>query len=135
MDDNTCTRDVVVNDPGTCVGVTCDITPTTTAQACNNNGTDSSSSDDIFDAVVNATGVNGGVSNQFNVTDGTTIWGPFDYGTGGTITGLPANGFSITLTFSDVDDTTCSAITSIRQASCSACATQGCGTVTVTINN
>ena len=106
-----------VNTLGIC---TCVITITdSTIGACNDNGTSSDPSDDTFDVTVNATATNGGASNQFNVTDGTTTWGPFDYGTGGTVTGLPADASTITLTFTDVDDNSCVATVDVSQNSCS----------------
>ena len=118
VDDNSCVATVDVSQTS-CSG-TCVITITdSTAGACNDNGTTSDPSDDTFDVTVNATATNGGASNQFNVTDGTTTWGPFDYGTGGTVTGLPADGSIITLTFTDVDDNSCVATVDVSQTSCS----------------
>ena len=118
VDDNSCVATVDVSQ--TSCSSTCVITITdSTAGACNDNGTTSDPSDDTFHVTVNATATNGGASNQFNVTDGTTTWGPFDYGTGGTVTGLPADGSTITLTFTDVDDNSCVATVDVSQTSCS----------------
>jgi gliding motility-associated-like protein len=86
---------------------------------CDDNGTPSDNTDDTFVVTVNASATNGGANNQFTVTDGTTTWGPFNYGVGGMLTGLPADGSTITLTFSDVDDISCNASQTVSSESCS----------------
>ncbi|MCP3928364.1 MAG: T9SS type B sorting domain-containing protein, partial [Bacteroidetes bacterium] len=88
---------------------------------CNDNGTGTDPSDDTFEVTVNATAINPGASNQFTVTDGTTTWGPFDYGVGGMVTDLPANSTNITLTFTDLDDLVCSSAIEVSQNPCSEC--------------
>ena len=117
--DPTCQFNLTIKDPAPCSNACIITILDSTAGACNDNGTNTDPSDDTFDVTVNATATNGGASNQFNVTDGTTTWGPFDYGTGGTVTGLPADGSTITLTFNDVDDSSCSSTVDVSQNSCS----------------
>ncbi len=85
---------------------------------CDDNGTPGDSTDDFFTVQVNASSVNGGISNQFLVTDGVNVFGPFTYGIGGTFT-LSADGNSYNLIFSDVDDSSCSNISSISSNHCS----------------
>ncbi|MGB1205773.1 MAG: SdrD B-like domain-containing protein [Chitinophagales bacterium] len=116
---------------------TCNITPTATPQACQDNGTANDASDDIFDVLVNASAFNGGTTGQFTVSDGTTILGTFDYDTGGTITGLVADGSTITLIFADIDDDTCNATVDVSQNSCSVaepCLETKCLNINVTKN-
>ncbi len=84
---------------------------------CNNNGTISDPSDDFYSVNVNAIAENGGL--EFTVSDGTNTWGPFAYGVGGTVTGLPANGAVINLILSDASNTSCVANVEVSQNSCS----------------
>ncbi|MCP4276704.1 MAG: hypothetical protein GY779_10165, partial [Gammaproteobacteria bacterium] len=94
-----------------------------TVGPCDDNGTDTDASDDTFEVTVNASAINPGASNQFTVTDGTTTWGPFDYGTGGVIIDLPADGNIISLSFADVDDDACNATVDVSQLPCSSACT------------
>ncbi|MCP4235049.1 MAG: hypothetical protein GY770_15950, partial [Aestuariibacter sp.] len=94
-----------------------------TVGLCDDNGTDTDASDDTFEVTVNASAINPGAFNQFSVTDGTTTWGPFDYGTGGVIIDLPADGNIISLSFADMDDDACNATVDVSQLPCSSACT------------
>ena len=127
-----CTFNITITDPNTCSSA-CTITPTATALACDDNGTNTDPADDTFDVIVAATAVNGGT--QFTVSNGATLLGTFDYATGGTIIGLPADGSTITLTFADATDNTCTATADVSQTSCSdtdPCVLPKCMRVTLT---
>jgi gliding motility-associated-like protein len=97
---------------------TCALTVTSAlAGACDVNGTPFNLADDTYPITVNATVVDGGIANQFTVSDGTNTFGPFDYATGGTII-LPPDGNTYTLTYADVDDPTCSNTATVSQSPC-----------------
>ncbi len=117
IDDLTCFDQVIVN-VNSCSNACAIMITDETPSACDNNGTLIDPTDDTYTVSVNATAINNGVSNQFNISDGTNTYGPFDYGIGGMIT-LPSNGLNIILTFSDVDDPTCSAMTTVISFPCS----------------
>ncbi len=104
-DDATCSATLNTSVLSTCSG-TCVLTIITTNNVCNDNGTPTDNTDDFHDFTVNATSVNPGVSGQYIVNDGTTVHGPFTYGIDGTFT-VPS-GTSVILTFTDIDDVTCS---------------------------
>ncbi len=114
-----CTTTVSVNPPAACSNDTsCDITITAvTAGACNNQGTPLDPTDDTFEVTVNATVINGGAMNQFQVLEGTNILDTFDYDVGGIIT-IPSDGNTYTLTFIDLDDENCIETTTISQDPC-----------------
>jgi gliding motility-associated-like protein len=85
--------------------------------ACNLNGTPFNPADDTYPVIVNATAVDGGITNQFTVSDGTNTFGPFDYAVGGVVT-LSPDGNTYTLTYADVDDPTCNNTATVSQSPC-----------------
>jgi len=114
----------------------CTLNASASIGSCNNNNTPTNASDDTFAITLNVTATNGGESNQYTLTNGTNNWGPFDYDTDNQITGLTANGNTITLTISDVDDNTCQTTTQVSQNSCAVtCPPTQCLPVNVIINN
>ncbi|MCP4274768.1 MAG: hypothetical protein GY779_00230, partial [Gammaproteobacteria bacterium] len=122
VDDISCNEATVVN-VASCSDLCLLSIDESTVGTCNDNGTDTDASDDTFEVTVNASAINPGASNQFSVTDGTTTWGPFDYGTGGVIIDLPADGNIISLSFEDVDDNACNATVDVSQLPCSSACT------------
>ncbi len=117
--DQSCTEVVAVNAPLPCSTVTtCDLTITSTVSGlCQDNNTPFDPSDDFFEVIVDASVIDGSVSNQFEVSDGTNTFGPFIYGTGGTIS-IPADGTNYTLTYSDIDNPNCIATTDVSRENC-----------------
>ncbi|MEL6635514.1 MAG: gliding motility-associated C-terminal domain-containing protein [Bacteroidota bacterium] len=105
--DPSCTTVLVVPAPSTCSDQ-CDLSIATLDVVCNDNGTVSIQTDDFYEITVDATVVNGGLSNTFVVLVDGTPAGTFAYGTGGTIT-LPADGSSPVITLEDATETGCSA--------------------------
>jgi hypothetical protein len=103
---------------------------------CNDNSTPTNPSDDTFAVTLNVTATDGGASNQYTLTDGISNWGPYDYDTNNTIDGLTADGNTITLTISDVDDNTCQTTSQVSQNSCeAACPPAQCLPVNLNVNN
>ncbi len=90
-----------------------------TPTACDDNGTPSDPSDDIFSVILNASVVDGGASNSFEVTTDGFPLVTFTYGVGGSINNLPANGSLIEIVLTDSDDPTCSTSIEFSQSSCS----------------
>lgn len=75
-------------------------------KACNDAGTNADPVDDFYTFTVNATAINPGPSNSFQVFAGGVLVGTFTYGTGGTFT-LPADGSNPVILFVDADDSQC----------------------------
>ena len=84
----------------------CKITVTTFTKLCSDNGTDTDPVDDYYTITINATVVNGGPSNTFNVIIGGVTIGSYTYGVGGTFT-LPADGSTVSISIFDADDGQC----------------------------
>ena len=103
IDDNACQDSDTVG-PLTPCSTECALTILQATAVCDDNGTSSDPLDDFYTVTVNADATNGGASGTFMVNGN----GPFTYLTGGTFT-LPADGSTVTLTFSDTDDATCMA--------------------------
>ncbi len=99
---------------------------------CDNKGTLTDPTDDIFSVIVNASALNVDPSSQFVVSDGNNEYGPFDYGVGGLITNLSANGATITLIFTDFIDSNCPTSIDVLQNPCSLCPTNNCFDIKVT---
>ncbi len=109
-DDNSCTFDVLLNDPGSCEVAPCDITEAIITEIeCDNNGTDADGSDDVITFVLNVNG--NATSGSYNLNIG-----------GGTITpstgtyGVPmpfalqagsAGGGDLTIDITDANDPAC----------------------------
>ena len=112
-------NDLDANDTEACPSLEClcTIDATRNILPCSDNGTPTNPNDDTFAVVITATAING--SSQYSVSDGSSNWGPFNYGTAANVDGLIANGNTITLTLTDVNDVSCSTTISVSQNSCS----------------
>ncbi len=86
-------------------------------EACFDNNTPSDPIDDTFNVFINASVENG--SSQFTITFNGAVFGPFDYGTGGSISNLPANSNLLSLNIVDYDDPNCFAQVEVQSSSCS----------------
>jgi len=76
------------------------------ASACDTGADASDASDDVFEVLVTASVSNG--SGSYNITDGTTTWGPFTNGTQGTAGNFAADGTTtVSLSIQDATDATC----------------------------
>ncbi len=110
----------------------CTITATLLQEGCDGMGT-SDTSDDVIYIYVDASAVNGGPSNMFNVLDATTfnVLGTFTYGSGGIIT-IPYAPF-ISLIYEDVDNPECNTSTAIDLQPCSPTCTDV--NISITLDN
>lgn len=84
----------------------CLLTITAMNKVCNDAGTNADPVDDFYTFTVNATAINPGASNSFNVFVGGVLVGTFPYGTGGSFT-LPADGSNPVVLFVDANDDQC----------------------------
>jgi len=91
-----------------------------TLLACNDNNTGNNTSDDYFGITFRVNRVSGSVNNYL-VTLGTKTYGPYIYGETVTITDLPANGTSLTLTVSDPSNSGCTTTFQVQMMPCSSC--------------
>ncbi len=106
--DPTCTAAVSVNAPATCSNV-CAITSSVTNILCDDNGTPSDPTDDIYTFDLTVTGANTGASwtaDDPNNTTG-TYGGPISFGP----YNISAGNLSFTVT--DIDDPTCTSIVNV----------------------
>ncbi len=87
---------------------------------CNNNGTGTISTDDIFSVsfVVNRIS---GSAKHYNVTAGNKSYGPFIYGLQIKLDSLPANGQNIRLIIVDPTNTGCKTEVNVSKQPCSSC--------------
>ncbi len=121
IDDPACIQEIMVTPPNTCSDA-CNISILTSeVGTCNDNNTGADSSDDTFDLTIQVTGVNVSSTNEYFVTDGITIYGPYNYDVDNIITDLPANGIDIEFTIYDSEDNDCSTVLTVSQESCSEC--------------
>lgn len=141
--DSTCYNDTtVILNPSVCPQ--CSITGTFTQNACNDNGTPATGTDDHFTVTITAvSATNGGASGKYEVLlNGTTV-----LNTGGTAYGSPitvggsgvfsADGSTTyQLTVRDLDKSTCTTnvFTTTATANCSSCPPQICVPVAVSRN-
>ncbi|MGH1366803.1 MAG: hypothetical protein ACRBF0_24810, partial [Calditrichia bacterium] len=100
-----CTAFATATAPAAC-SPSCLISFATLDVLCNDNGTVAVQTDDFYEITIDASVVNGGGTNNFEVLVNGTPSGTFGYGTGGTIT-LPADGTSPEITIRDETETTC----------------------------
>jgi gliding motility-associated-like protein len=84
----------------------CLLTISLLSKVCNDNGTNADPIDDFYTFTVNATAINPGTGNMFNVFAGGVPVGTFTYGVGGTFT-LPADGSNPVILFVDSNDQQC----------------------------
>ena len=103
----TCTTSVSVNAPTTCSDP-CIINFDLVEANCNNNGTITDPADDFYDINIQASAVNSGAANSFEIFANNTPQGTFDYATGG-VFNLPADGSSVQILIQDTDEPLCSA--------------------------
>lgn len=75
-------------------------------KVCNDAGTNADPEDDFYVFTVNATAINPGAPNTFQVFAGGVLVGTFTYGVGGTFN-LPADGSNPVLLFVDSEDPQC----------------------------
>ena len=90
------------------------------ANPCNDNETDIDPSDDFYTVEINVDIELQGPSASFMITDGISIWGPFNYDDGSVVVGdFPADGSNIILTAFDVDYPSCQTSIELSQDPCS----------------
>ena len=120
IDNPSCTLDVMINVPLTCSGATCLINPdAATNILCNDNGTPDDPSDDTFtfDVTVNGSSSFPGASNTF---DDDQMNSGIAYGTTQSYGPYPISGGSITVTFTDADENSCtSSVSAVAPTTCS----------------
>jgi len=103
----TCTTLVSINAPTTCSDP-CIINFDLVEVNCNNNGTITDPADDFYEINIQASAVNSGAANSFEIFANNTPQGTFDYATGG-VFNLPADGSSVQILIQDTDEPLCSA--------------------------
>ncbi len=118
--DNNCLVNVTVEAPAACSEPCVLRVDNLLVNPCNDNGTGDDDTDDVFDISFSVSRVSGSV-NFYNVTDGTTIYGPYTYGQTVTISNLSANGSTITLSVYDGINSGCTQTIVVSQPSCSSC--------------
>ena len=100
-----CTTDLSVGPLNPC-STDCEIIINTLTADCQDNGTPSDPSDDFYAILVNASGINNGTSNNFELLVDGSSQGVFVYDQDHTIN-LPADGSSPILTIQDTQDNQC----------------------------
>ncbi|MEZ5031388.1 MAG: gliding motility-associated C-terminal domain-containing protein [Saprospiraceae bacterium] len=118
--DPNCTVEIQVTPPPPC-SEPCELAVVNLNEGpCDDNNTGPDPDDDFFAVsfVVNA--VLGNTS-QYQVTWNGNTWGPFTYGSVANIPNLPANGQSLTLTITDVNNPACVTSVDVMQDPCSEC--------------
>lgn len=98
----------------------CEIQETILWGQCNNNNTPDDGTDDTFLIHFSATNSDPAATQYTVLAQGVT-YGPYDYGTGDMITGLPSDFSDIPIVFTDVDNPTCTTTRIIHNPPCSGC--------------
>ncbi|MEM1321330.1 MAG: gliding motility-associated C-terminal domain-containing protein, partial [Bacteroidota bacterium] len=106
-----CIASINVAAPSTCSDA-CEIRFDLLDFTCNDNGTLTDPSDDFYEVTINASAINPGAANTFEVFADNVSQGVFTYGTGGQIT-LPANGTIVNIRIADTEVNGCEAQQSI----------------------
>ncbi len=102
-----CNFEITATAPPTCSDA-CEINFTLLNVFCNDNGTVSDQTDDFYEISINASEINGGPNNNFEVLVDGIPSGIFAYEVGGTIT-IPADNSSPTITIVDETIASCTA--------------------------
>jgi gliding motility-associated-like protein len=103
----TCTTSISVNAPSTCSDP-CVINFDLVEVLCNDNGTITDPTDDFYDINIQASAVNPGTANSFEIFVNNISQGIFDYSIGAMFT-LPTDGSAVTVLIQDADEPLCSA--------------------------
>ena len=103
----TCTTSISVNAPSSCSDP-CVINFDLVEVLCNDNGTITDPTDDFYDINIQASAVNSGTANSFEIFVNNISQGIFDYSVGAMFT-LPADGSAIIILIQDADEPLCSA--------------------------
>ena len=112
---NACLISTTVIAPNAC-SEPCLISFDLVENTCNDNGTLTDPLDDFYEINIQASAINPGASNSFEVFVDNVSMGVFDYITGANFN-LPATGSNVNIEIQDVDDIVCSATQSIGPVS------------------
>ena len=105
-----------------CPSSPCSLTATIHNGVCFHNYTFSDPTDDIFSLIYQfVTNSNAGPSNSFTITTQGQTFGPFSYGVGGQLDGMPSDGQPFDVVFADVDNPNCTYSLVALSQPCSTC--------------